>query len=83
MRDSGSGDFPACLEGTTATLRGNGHNQQPARKLGPQSYNGKELNSAKNLKELGRGPQASDETAASHQAWETLSREGSHTTPNS
>lgn len=40
-----------------------GHSQQPARKLGPQSYGGKELNSTTNLKEPGRGLQASDEIA--------------------
>ena len=38
--------------------------QQPIRKASHQSYNLKELNSANNLNELRRGPQALNDNAA-------------------
>lgn len=43
--------------------------QQLTGNQGPQSYNHKELNSANNLNELGKGLQASDKVATLASTW--------------
>lgn len=48
---------------------GNSTQLRASKETGPQSYNHKELNSANNLNELGKGLQASDKVATLASTW--------------